>query len=190
MSGRSPVRAAVRLRARVNWSWSGSSCHSVPQCRGHDDDVRAGFPGGPGVRDDPLLVDHADRPGLLLENRVAVGVQGVGEVGDVGAACAQDRRGARLGLGACRTGVPYTGAVEGVQGAADTVGAVVDAVVGGGGAAVVAGGGQRLGRLGRGRRGVAAVVAVRAPYTVSMWHRARSARETTGSAPASMGRKS
>ncbi|CAM5371887.1 hypothetical protein SVIOM342S_05138 [Streptomyces violaceorubidus] len=32
MSGRSPVRAVVRLRARASWSWSGSSCHSVPQC--------------------------------------------------------------------------------------------------------------------------------------------------------------
>jgi len=43
----------------------------------------------------------------------------------------------------------YTRPVEGVQGAADALDAVVHGVVGGGGAAVVAGGGETVGHLGR-----------------------------------------
>lgn len=131
--------------------------------QGDHDHVGARPARGPGVLDDPGLVDEVDGPGLPLRERDAVGVVGVGEVGDLGRSRSEDGRRACLLLGACRAGVPDAHAVEGVEGAADAVGAVVQGVVGGGGAAVVAGGGEGSGHLGRGfEGGVAGVGAVRA----------------------------
>src|SRR5690606_14989607 len=128
---------------------------------GDDDHVGSRRAGGARVGEDAGLVDQVDGPALAGGHGDDVGVVVVGEVGDRGGARAQHGDRAGLLFGAGRPGVPHARAVEGVQGAADAFGAVVEGVVGGGGAAVVAGGGQAAGDLGRRLEGgVAAVVAV------------------------------
>ncbi len=128
---------------------------------GEHDDVGASLPGGAGVGDHAVGVHQVDRPGLAGRQRVAVGAEGVRQVGDLGRARPEDRDRAGLGLAAGGPGVPEAGPVHGVEGAPDAVGAVVQGVVGGGGAAVVAGGGEGVGDLRRRLEvGVAGVVAV------------------------------
>ncbi len=98
---------------------------------------------------DGLDADEVGQPGLVPGDLVAVEAGGEGELGDLDALDVQDVRPVRLLLAAGGPGVPEALAVQGVEGALDPLGAVVEGVVGGRGAGVVADVLDRLGDLRR-----------------------------------------